>query len=292
MILNSIDKNDTYRVSIMPLRDRFYAEDLWVKDVREYVDNELNKHHLTFPVLFGSNKDTSSYYLRYFDDYEMSLNSVPNLDATTVRTLFFAKDENDIDLLSEYIPEGVTLFMKSFRESEPDLYDSLSNEFAHIQDYKEMWSNTPFPVIFVTVDSVVLRDDKILVIKRKINPGKGKYAIPGGFIKPDELLSDAAVRELREETRIKLSPSILKSSIRDTKVFDHPGRSSRGRTITHAHYFDLSHVQDYINVSGGDDAAEAMWMNVSDFYKNEDQFFEDHAQIIEYFILSRDRILR
>ena len=90
------------------------------------------------------------------------------------------------------------------------------------------------------------------------------------------------LRELREETRIKIPKAGLEEKIVGSKVFDYPGRSTRGRTISHGYHIRLRDGS-LPEVRGSDDAKRAFWMPLWDVTKNEENFFEDHAHIINYF---------
>jgi 8-oxo-dGTP diphosphatase len=125
----------------------------------------------------------------------------------------------------------------------------------------------------VTVDVVIfsLRDSdlKVLLIRRAAPPFKGKWAIPGGYVHPDEALDEAAQRELEEETGL---PDVY---LEQLYTFGAPKRDPRGRVITVA-YFAL--VSDDVTVRAGDDAAEAAWHSVYDL---PDLAF-DHDEILSY----------
>ena len=125
----------------------------------------------------------------------------------------------------------------------------------------------------VTVDVVIfsLRDSdlKVLLIRRAAPPFKGKWAIPGGYVHPDEALDEAAQRELEEETGL---PDVY---LEQLYTFGAPKRDPRGRVITVA-YFAL--VSDDVTVRAGDDAAEAAWHSVYDL---PDVAF-DHDEILSY----------
>ncbi len=124
----------------------------------------------------------------------------------------------------------------------------------------------------VTVDSVVLynvgKTMKVLLIKRKNEPFKEMWALPGGFIKDDEDLEDAAKRELEEETGIKVK------LMEQVKAFGAPGRDPRGRTISIAF---LSRIHKEENLKAGDDAMEAKWFDVEDL----PELAFDHVDIIK-----------
>jgi len=66
-------------------------------------------------------------------------------------------------------------------------------------------------------------------------------------------------------------------------VFDHPDRSQRGRTITHAHCFDLGD-RDLPEVAGADDALTAEWIPVSELTALEDRFHDDHFHMLDHFL--------
>ena len=125
----------------------------------------------------------------------------------------------------------------------------------------------------VTVDVVIfsLRDSdlKVLLIRRAAPPFKGKWAIPGGYVHPDEALDEAAQRELEEETGL---PDVY---LEQLYTFGAPKRDPRGRVITVA-YFAL--VSDDVTVRAGDDAAEAAWHSVHDL----PGLAFDHDEILSY----------
>lgn len=113
-----------------------------------------------------------------------------------------------------------------------------------------------YPRPAVTVDMVVLTDDgAVLLIKRKAEPFKECWALPGGFIDIDETLADAAARELEEET------GLSGVELTQLRAFDRPDRDPRGRTIAVAF---LARVSGRPEPRAGDDAADARWMRLDD----------------------------
>lgn len=293
MIVDSIESRDLNRVSIVGVRDYYYSDNTWISDIQAKTDEFITEGD---PVaLLGDYKDGSSYYLKYFPqwDFKPMKSSIP-MDATTIRDTLFkdipsttwgdkgTRTKNvDISYIRNLVPDGVYSFLTKFIETEK--YINLCEEAQHLKKYKESWSNVPYPVTFVTADSVVTCSGHVLVIKRKFNPGKGLYALPGGFIKQDETLQTCAIRELKEETGIRIDKIILSSSIVDNKIFDHPSRSLRGRTITHAFHVKLKDGK-LPEVRGNDDASQAIWLPIMDIGKFEEKFFEDHAHIVSYFL--------
>ena len=126
----------------------------------------------------------------------------------------------------------------------------------------------------ITVDIIVfsVRDGNlsVLLVKRGIEPFKGKWAIPGGFIKIDENLEDAAKRELKEETGVD------SDYLEQLYTFGDVKRDSRGRVITIT-YFALINSEK-IKLHATTDTTDADWFNA---FKLPELGF-DHKEIIEY----------
>jgi bifunctional NMN adenylyltransferase/nudix hydrolase len=174
------------------------------------------------------------------------------------------------------------LFNKSYSKG-PDWFETLSEEYQMVKKYKEAWKAAPFPPTFMTVDAVVVQSGHILLVKRGDMPGKGLWALPGGFLNQDEKMLDGAIRELKEETKIKVPVPVLKGSIKSSHTFDAPNRSQRGRTITQAFFIDLGFDSKLPKVKGSDDAEKAFWVPLDEVVRNRDKFFEDHVAIVDYF---------
>lgn len=113
-----------------------------------------------------------------------------------------------------------------------------------------------YPHPAVTTDCVIFGFDgselQVLLIERGIEPFKGKWAFPGGFLKMDETAREGALRELKEET------SLENAYIEQFNTYSDPWRDPRERVITIAHYA-LVRKQE---VKGGDDAAKAQWFPI------------------------------
>ncbi len=97
---------------------------------------------------------------------------------------------------------------------------------------------------------------QLLLIKRGNDPYKGMWAFPGGFVEDDEELETAALRELQEETGVKLD------AMTQAYTFGKVGRDPRGRTVSVVYYAFTSAALH--NIAGADDAAHAEWVYVND----------------------------
>ena len=110
-----------------------------------------------------------------------------------------------------------------------------------------------YPHPAVTTDCVIFGFNgerlQVLLIERGIEPFKGRWAFPGGFLKMDETAEEGAKRELKEETGLE------NAYIQQLHTFSNPNRDPRERVITIA-YYALVKIQE---VKGGDDAASAKW---------------------------------
>ena len=115
-----------------------------------------------------------------------------------------------------------------------------------------------YPHPSVTADCVIFGFDsvaiKVLLIQRGIEPFKGKWAFPGGFMKMDETAEECAKRELEEETGLN------NASVEQFYTFSDVNRDPRERVITVAHYA-LVRLSE---VKGGDDAASARWFSMDE----------------------------
>lgn len=269
-------------IIIVPLQDQRYNDQAWAASVQNIVESEVNKAFgwRDKPLkggLIGHDKDASSYYLQMFPQWELidhALNE--EVHATDMRELYL---EANVRYLQAVVPPEVYDFMVKFsRTSE---FTELAKEQAFIKSYKKAWEAAPYAPTFLTCDAVVVQSGHILLIKRKAAPGKGLWALPGGFVNQSERIEDAVIRELREETKIKVPAPVLRGSIKKKEVFDHPGRSLRGRTVTQAFYIELV-AGKLPAVKGSDDAAEAKWVPLS--HIREEEMFEDHFSIIQEFV--------
>ena len=113
-----------------------------------------------------------------------------------------------------------------------------------------------YPRPAVTADCVVMtkeENSKVLLIERGFDPFKGCWAFPGGFMNMDETTEQCAIRELEEETGLKVS------NLHQIGAYSKVDRDPRGRTITVAY---LAIVDAPIAVTGQDDAAKAQWFSI------------------------------
>ena len=127
-----------------------------------------------------------------------------------------------------------------------------------------------YPRPAVTADCVVITretEPKVLLIQRAIEPYKGCWAFPGGFMNMDETTEQCAIRELEEETGLKLD------IMHQIGAYSKVDRDPRGRTITVAY---LAIIDKPVQVNGQDDAAKAEWFPIN----NLPHLAFDHQEIM------------
>lgn len=293
MIAESVIVPDGKRLFARPLRDFPYADDLWVKQVKNVVKGVQfdiangggfanNGTSDVKTGLIGADKDSSSYYLKLFPEWDFVDVGIKNqLHATAIREGYLLGNFSKHELVSNEITPAVAKFL--FEEfNKTDDYWNLKYEMEYIDSYRKLWDNTPYPVSFQTCDVVLEHRDRILLIKRKDYPGKGKLALPGGHLNIDETILDGCFRELYEETCIDLDRATLEANIMDTGVFDGINRSQIGRVITNAIHIQLPADMDTPHTVAADDAEDAMWVPISDL--REDNMHDDHHGIISSFV--------
>jgi len=134
---------------------------------------------------------------------------------------------------------------------------------------------------FLTVDVVLIKtlvhQSKLLLIKRKKEPFQNAWALPGGFVEEHEDLETAAIRELSEETGIK----ILKAD--QLKAFGKPHRDPRGHMVSVAFF---AFADENATAIAADDAVDAQWFNINDL----PELAFDHSEIIN-FAVSKHNLL-
>lgn len=127
----------------------------------------------------------------------------------------------------------------------------------------------------VTVDIVLFSTKgqmpNVLLIQRKNDPFKGRWAIPGGFIEMDETLKQSATRELKEETGVNISEEKLKQLY----TFGDPNRDPRHRTITVVYLAIVD--PDDVKLRAASDASDTKWFPCDDL----PQLAFDHQKILD-----------
>jgi bifunctional NMN adenylyltransferase/nudix hydrolase len=239
---------------IIPLNDYRYSDTQWMSDVRATIE----QYDMGNPVLFGHMKEGNDY-LKWFPELTFkSIESQYAINATQVRQRMF-------DL------------------KDPDMPETVRGDYTFYQKEKQTFKDYPFPetLNFNCSDAVLECQGHVLLIQRKFSPGKNAWALPGGFRNQRETFLDCAIRELIEETNVRVPEKVLRGSIVKTELFDDPSRSFGIPRNTMAVYMRISPNPDYSlpRANGADDAALCKWVPLTDALNNI-EMYDDHKDII------------
>jgi bifunctional NMN adenylyltransferase/nudix hydrolase len=254
-----LDHENISNVKVTPINDYKYNDPQWMTDVNSLIDNFKKDFGLKEVTMFGFDKPDNKY-LTWFPQYKfVNLKSNFNVCATDVRNSMFMTKQTAL-------PEEVVEDWNYFRKE------------------KEQFADYPYPetLNFNCSDSIVECNGHILLIKRTRAPGRNHWALPGGFKEQQETFLDCALRELDEETNLRVPKKVLLGSIACSKMYDSPSRASMGiPRSTYAFYFKIKPDVDgnLPRVSPADDALEAQWVSLSDAL-NVLPMHDDHRDII------------
>jgi len=247
------------RIEILPLNDYQYSATQWMADVRASVEYIQEKHKITSaPILFGHMKEGNDY-LNWFPDWKFkNISAKYKINATTVR-------------------------QNMIMQNDPKFPATVLQDWHFYNKEQELFKNYPFPetLNFNCSDAILECQGHVLLIQRKFAPGAGCWALPGGFRNNKETFLDCAIRELQEETNVRVPEKVLRGSIVKTQLFDSPTRSFGLLRNTFAVYMRINPNLDYSlpRANGADDAATCKWVPLTDAL-NLYELYDDHAAII------------
>ncbi len=266
------------RIIFQGIEDQMYNDAQWFSDVNAIAKETATTADQKIAVI-GHYKDASTWYLAHFPHWPLlAIENYQQLNATPIRHAYFTAHFTTV---AAHVSQGVIDFLQQF--SQTSEYHRLKEEYYFLLRYRQQWAHTPYPPIFVTTDSIVTCQNHLLLIRRGHHPGKGLWALPGGFLEVSERIQTGLLRELREETSIDVSDETLKKALKTQRVFDHPDRAQVGRVITHAGWFDLS--GDFPNVHAADDAAAIQWYPLDKIREIQTQLHDDHYYIIKQLLM-------
>jgi bifunctional NMN adenylyltransferase/nudix hydrolase len=231
--------------------------------------------------LCGQQKDHSSFYVAKFPEWEPIGVSAQNhlISATDIRQRFFSPLP---EIVSSHLPKGTINVLNTFMH-QPE-FTWLLDYYKAKEAHDRAWSAAPFPNKDQCADAVCIQSGHVLLVTRGKHPGKGLLALPGGHVNEFERIRDAAVRELKEETKLadkqgEIPAGRLSSYITAEKLYDDPYRSDFGRVISNAFLFRLPDAKPLWKVKGADDALDAKWYRIAEL--RPELFHDDHFFVIQ-----------
>ena len=285
----ALPEPDRAKLAFVPVRD-YFDDGRWARAVAAAVDPAGTE----VARLFVQDDERAARYEALFPRWRVArVACPPPEDSNRLRQVLLQhamakspaslaeRRDAALAVLSAWVPPAAVEYLRAW--SSLPAYETLVRDQHALDAMNDEWAGSPYEPIFSTVDAVVRCAGHVLLVRRGSPPGEGLWALPGGFLEPRETLLAGAMRELREETGLGVHATLLERSLRRVQVFSHPYRSLRGRTITHAHFFDLD-AGRLPDVEGGDDAAAAEWIALAKLPALEDRLFEDHFHILDEFL--------
>lgn len=275
----------------VPIRDFLYSDTRWIMQVQSAVGSVVSEHADPAKAKITLYGVGDKKYLGYFPQWEANIAKKPEdwkilvseivnhpgrfISGDQTLAALYDADRDEIPKLPA-VMDSTWKYLLNWAESKE--FERIQEEYQYIEEYKARTQVGKYPIIFHTVDNVAIYKGNILLVKRRSKPGKGLWALPGGFLNADESLQDGAMRELREETKLRVKKEWLKAQ----RTFDAPERSLRGRTITQAFLWQIPDWRDVPQVKASSDAEKARWFTLAEVTEDmSDQLFEDHYDIIE-----------
>jgi len=285
MILAALPPAERARVQCLPLRDQ-HDDARWLQALQAGVAALAPGVAAGDITLLGCFDDAALGGLRGVRGWQrLDVPQCPGADGSALRDAYFAAADDALPAtlaaLAAELPASSLAFLRAWATG-PERA-AVAEEWRVLRRYQAAWADAPYPPVFVTVDAVVRCSGHVLLIQRGAAPGRGLHAVPGGFIEPRETVYQSALRELAEETHLALPADRWRQALRATAVFDQPDRSQRGRTLTHAHFFDLGECA-LPPLQADDDAQAAAWVPVAALPAMEAMFFDDHFQMLDHFL--------
>lgn len=270
-----------YTLEFVESPDNLYKEWSWKSEIVRRINDKLPTGAQCKINLYGHFKDSSSYYLKEFPEWNLvEVNNFHGVDATQFRESFL----EDGIVSKHYLPESTVCFMKNFKETAE--YKDLCADWDFFKWEKKAFSEYPFPetLNFVCSDCVVICQGHVLLIQRTAAPGRNTWALPGGFKNNNETFEECAIRELKEETNLRVPSKVLQGSIKNSNMFDDPRRSLGIPRMSMSYYIDLQPNANgsLPEVRPASDAYNAKWIPLSDALAM--NLFEDHLDIILWFV--------
>lgn len=294
------------RMTVQQVNDYMHDNDyIWLAGVHKAVRKAWqkigqmqSKDYKPKIGLIGYSKDKTSYYLKKFPQWDAI--NVPAfkiagniVSATSLRSSFFYENTEKTEwqsTLQRFVPDRVIPYLSKWRDLHEEELAALRDYRDFIAKYREEHQfrgaldedgrpmGKSYGSTHNTVDSIIVQSGHVLLIRRARNPGKGLWALPGGFLDPDEYTLEGSVRELREETGLDLPLETLQLAFRFKHQFNSPFRSKRGRISTAVHLYVLNDRNALPPVKGDDDADMAEWVALGDI--DPKMMFEDHYHLI------------
>ena len=289
MIRSMFTPEENEKLIFIYLRDFRYQDGTWVAQVQAKVDeivsstppfgSDMAEKMKNVGLIYSRKEgDRTTYYLDILPYDKIKVHTDSDISSTELRSWYFLGRSN-LDF-NACVHDNVKKWLKAYK-NQPSFFE-IKEAYEKDIAYGLQYADNEFPQINVTTDFIVECSGHVLLIRRKFNPGKALLALPGGYVEADLLVEQSALKELKEETRIKVSPEYIQKHVVASRHFDDIDRDLRCRTITFAYYTVLPNGP-LPQVKGSDDAAFAKWIPKSELPLFENQMYADHFHILNWF---------
>ena len=269
-----VDEVDSkVQVEVHLVEDNYYEPDVWINDVKTI----CNYGGTVAQVGCFKEVDTKEgHHLSAFPEWDLvKVDGLTNLlgypvSSTSLRTSIYL----GLNITSDWytlLCNKSRRFLHRWIKSKQFL--TMRDEFLYLKEYKDKWGEGPFN----TADALVTHKGKVLLVKRKNIPGKGSFALPGGFVDEGELSINACLRELYEETGL----SNVFEHLNRSKTFEREGRDSRNIT-TRVFRFELPDSFGIIGFTSSTETESVELVDKRDAIKL--PLFADHNMILKHML--------
>lgn len=283
-------------VRIWPLNDILDDNDAWLKQITDIVGHG---NYVSVPPFDGRIKHEIAYvggakkewYVPLFEKVGYEHRQIPPyktkgyeggkfggdtreevaLNSTQLRETYFTGYYDEANkILKERIPAEIYDYLMDYRRSSSQFVGYINSWYWKKKEDNQKYGLGPF----LTCDNIIQVGDEILLIRRKNHPGKGLWAVPGGYLDAGETFAQGAARELEEETNLRLPLEMFE----DMEMFDAVGRSTHARIITASFHVRLPVKPE---TKAGDDAAERRWFTRAEIEKMHNLMHDDHWYMLK-----------
>lgn len=269
-------------LEVVPIYDFLYTPQAWTMQVQRYMASDC--------ALLGHKKpDGSSDWVDtdFPDTDYINIPDKTGFSATAIRKRIYEYNvaTNTMNI-NNWVSTRVMGYVQELIAN--GTFEAPAAEYHANRLANQKFRNHPYPdnINSLCADTVVECKGHILLGKRKGLVGKGTWALPGGHKDRGETLQETCLRELDEETNIKVPPMVLRKSIVASQIFDNPGRSETAdEKVTQAFHIILDNEKALPKVRAADDLEEVNWFRLCDVKRMSQSglIFADHAEIVHAF---------
>ncbi len=270
MIMASLSSRERKNILFISLRDRLYCEEKWIQNLQgEVVKITQGAQKI---ALVGHEKDSSSYYLKIFPQWDfLETGNFSGINATDIRYLYYLK--NDKKKIQELVPKAVFNYLVKYYKTQE--FKELKRKFIYIANNKNK--------IYLesVINLLIYCSNYVLLIKSKDILKQGLYSLPEALNFIPDFEKNALVN-MANEFKIDLPANDLAKSFVSHELFSYSERFPLGKQVSKTYFFKLK-AEFLPLVKTSRNSHEVTWILLEDLPFLESQLYADHYQIIQKF---------